>query len=79
MGWPALSSIYLIIWWITLFIVLPFGVERQTDNIEGQDTGAPQKPRILLKMAINSVLAFVIWLGVYFIDRYDLITFRNMQ
>lgn len=78
MGWPTLLSVYFIIWWITLFMVLPFGVQRQTDGIEGQDTGAPQKHKILLKMGINSVLAFVVWLGVYLVDRYDLVSLRDM-
>ena len=78
MGWTTLLSIYFIIWWITIFMVLPFGVERQTDNIEGHATGAPQKHRILLKMGINTVLAFILWLGVYFVDRYDLITLRDV-
>jgi len=78
MGWVTLAVIYFIIWWITLFMVLPFGVHRQTDNIEGQDSGAPQKPRMLLKVAVNTVLAFVIWLGVFIVDRYDLVTLRDI-
>ncbi len=60
-------------------MVLPFGVHRQTDGIEGQDTGAPQSPKIILKMLINTVLATVIWLGVYLIDRYDLVTLRDLS
>ena len=79
MSWPALISVYFIIWWITLFMVLPFGVHRQTDGIEGQDTGAPQSSKIILKMLINTVLATVIWLGVYLIDRYDLVTLRDLS
>ena len=59
-------------------MVLPFGVQRQTDGIEGQDSGAPQKSRILLKMGINTVLAFIVWLGVFIVDRYDLVTLRDM-
>ncbi len=78
MGWPTLIAIFFIIWWITLFMVLPFGVERQTDGIPGQDTGAPQKHRMLLKMGINTVLATVLWLVVYLVDRYDLITLRDI-
>ena len=78
MGWVTLAAIYFIIWWITLFMVLPFGVNRQTDGIEGQDSGAPQKPRILIKMAVNTVLAFVIWLGVFIVDRFDLVTLLDI-
>jgi predicted secreted protein len=78
MGWPTLISVYFIIWWITIFMVLPFGVQRQTDGIVGQDSGAPQKPRILLKLGINTVLASIIWLGVFIVDRLDLVTLRDV-
>ena len=78
MGWVTLLAIYFVIWWITIFVVLPFGVQRQTDGIEGQSTGAPQSPGLLLKMGINSVLAFIIWLGIFLIDKFDLITLSDI-
>ena len=37
------AAIYFIIWWITLFMVLPFGVQRDTEVQEGNDLGAPAK------------------------------------
>ena len=46
-------AIYFVIWWITLFMVLPFGVRRDEQIEIGNDPGAPIKHHILLKMFIN--------------------------
>lgn len=78
MGWVTGSAIYFILWWITLFIVLPFGVQTQENVEEGHDPGAPVKSHILLKMGINTVLAFALWLVIFFIDAYDLVSIKDL-
>ena len=72
------AAIYFIIWWITLFMVLPFGVQRDTEVQEGNDLGAPAKHGILLKMGINTALATAIWMVVYLVDVYDIISIRDL-
>lgn len=70
--------VYLIIWWLVLFIVLPFGVQTQHESGEGIEPGtpesAPAKSGIWLKFAITTAIAAVCW-GVFFIImKYRLIT-----
>ena len=43
MGLITGIAVYFVIWWITLFMVLPFGIERDGDIEEGNDPGAPVK------------------------------------
>jgi len=41
-------AIYGIVWWVCLFIVLPFGVRNQADTgdiVPGTDPGAPVHPK----------------------------------
>ncbi len=57
--------VYLATWWITLFVVLPFGVERDDYPQAGHDSGAPIKANIKKKFLINSVLAFFVALAIY--------------
>ena len=55
-------AIYFLIWWVTLFAVLPFGVRRQDENSEiapGTDPGAPAIPRLGLKLLWTTVVASV--------------------
>ena len=59
-------AVYFIIWWVTLFAVLPFGVRSQAetgDYVQGTDPGAPVRPRLWLKLAVNSVVAGIVFLG----------------
>ena len=72
------AAIYFIVWWITLFVVLPFGVQRETNVLQGNDPGAPTKHRILMKMAINTIIAAILWMIIYLIDIYDIIQIREL-
>ncbi len=58
-------SMYLVIWWIVLFAVLPFGVKPAREGELGHDAGAPQKPHLLAKAVATTVLAALIWLLVH--------------
>ena len=58
-------AIYFIIWWTTLFIVIPYGVRSQAESgeiVEGTDPGAPVKPNLWMKLFWNSLLAGIVFL-----------------
>ena len=49
MSWFSLFAIYFIIWWVTLFAVLPFGSRSQAEEgnvTPGTDPGAPAELRL---------------------------------
>ena len=61
-------AVYFVIWWLVLFVVLPFGVKSQhemDDVTLGTDGGAPSQPYILRRAAATTVLAGIIFAGVY--------------
>ena len=74
MTWVTGAAIYFIIWWMTLFLVLPFGVRRDNQIEEGNDPGAPAMSRMWIKALINTGVALVVWAIVYAIIEFDLIT-----
>ena len=51
MGITGSIVVYVIIWWIVFFSVLPFGIQSNKtvfkDSIEGSDPGAPKNPKLL--------------------------------
>lgn len=53
-------AIFFVIWWTTLFAVLPLGVRSQLEAGEvspGSDPGAPAKTRFLKIILINTGVA----------------------
>ncbi len=57
-------AVYLVIWWVVLFAVLPFGVRSQHETgevVRGTEPGAPVRPRLLIKFLITSLIAALVW------------------
>jgi len=70
-------AIYIFIWWITLFAVLPFGVRTQHEEgnvVPGTPESAPAKTRMLRVFLINTVVATIVFAIVYTAIAYRLIT-----
>ena len=44
MNWFSGILVYIVIWWLVLFMVLPVGVKRVETVEAGHDRGAPEKP-----------------------------------
>lgn len=48
---------FLVIWWLVLFTVLPFGAAPPEEAEPGHARSAPAKPRLLIKFLITTLLA----------------------
>ena len=68
--------IYIIIWWIVVFTILPIGIRKQDKVEKGHAEGAPQNPQILKKFLITSIIAFILWLLVFFIIKKQIFSFQ---
>lgn len=78
MNWFTGCVLYILIWWISLFAVLPIG----THAVERPDTvsgwrGAPARPRMWLKIGITTLVACVLWLAAFALIESNLISFRH--
>ena len=57
-------AIYFVIWWITLFLTLPFGVRSQHEEgggAPGTDPGAPVLARMGRKLVWTTLLSAIIF------------------
>jgi len=79
MGWATGIMVYLVIWWIALFMVLPLGVRRVENPGRGQELGAPERPDLLRKAIITTIVAAVLWLAFYGFYQLDLLSFRRLE
>ena len=72
------AAMYVVVWWITLFAVLPFGTRPQP--LADSDTGwrgVPERPRMLRKLLVNSLVAALVWGLLYGLITSDWISFRH--
>ena len=56
----TMLAIYAISWWLTLFAVLPLGVRSQSETgtvTPGTESAAPERPRMLYKVGLTTLLA----------------------
>jgi predicted secreted protein len=56
--------VYICIWWMTLFTVLPFGVRTQDESgdvVPGTPGSAPSKFPLMRVLAINTAVAAVVF------------------
>ncbi|MGM4927495.1 MULTISPECIES: DUF1467 family protein [unclassified Tardiphaga] len=59
-------AVYFVIWWITLFLTLPFGVRSQHEDgkgTDGTDPGAPVLARMGRKLIWTTVISAVLFAG----------------
>jgi predicted secreted protein len=69
MSTTTIIAIYFVIWWVTIFAVLPFGVHvrRNDDQLTpGADPGAPLTHRVGRMLLLNSLVAGVVF-GVFYV------------
>jgi predicted secreted protein len=72
-------ALYLMIWWITIFAVLPFGVRTQEEAgsvVPGTPASAPAVPRLLRVFLINTVVATIAFAIVWVALEYNWLNLR---
>jgi predicted secreted protein len=73
-------AIYFLIWWLTLFAVLPWGIRSQQESgdiVPGSDPGAPAIPNLLRKLLWTTVTATVIFGACYVVYVNKLVTLET--
>jgi predicted secreted protein len=78
MNWFTGVVLYVLIWWTTLFAVLPFGTKpiAEPDETTGW-RGTPERPMMWRKVLITTIISAVIWGGCYLLITSDWLSFRH--
>jgi len=79
MSITGLAIIYIIIWWIVFFVILPIDVNRlKIVKIEGEDPGSPENPKMLKKFIYCTVITTVIFIIIYLLIKFEYLNLRNI-
>ena len=81
MGITGSIIVYVMIWWIIFFSVLPIGIQSNKEifkeKIEGIDPGAPKNPEIIKKFLITTLITSLIFIVIYYLVEIDLLNLRE--
>ena len=81
MGVTGSIIVYVLIWWIIFFSVLPVGIqsnkEKFKEKIEGTDPGAPINPKIGKKFLITTLITSIIFIVIYYLVDFNLLNLRE--
>jgi predicted secreted protein len=79
MSLTTVLAIYFLIWWLTLFAVLPWGIRNSEEAgaalAPGADPGAPALHVMGRKLLWTTVVATAIFIGLYFAYTRSLLPF----
>ena len=71
--------LYVLIWWIAFFSILPIDVNRQkTNKINGEDAGSPENPKMLKKFIYCTSITSIIFIIIYLLIKYEYFNLRNL-
>ena len=81
MGITGSIIVYVMIWWIIFFSVLPVGIKSNKEafrnSIEGADPGAPKNPKIGKKFLITTIITSILFIMIYYIVELGFFNLRN--
>ena len=70
---------FIIIWWLVLFTVLPWGIQRNQSPETGVDRGAPMRHRIWLKALVTTGITLLIWTALFTAIEMEIFSFRDIS
>ena len=81
MGITGTIIVYVMIWWIIFFSILPVGIKSNKevfrDSIEGIDPGAPKNPKIVKKFLITTIITSILFIMIYYTVDLGFFNLRN--
>ena len=79
MSITGLAIIYIIIWWIIFFAILPIDVERKKlVKIEGEDPGSPENPKMFKKFIYCTGITTFLFIMIYLLMKFEYLNLRNI-
>tara|TARA_B100000683_G_scaffold234769_1_gene238159 strand:+ start:34 stop:279 length:246 start_codon:yes stop_codon:yes gene_type:complete len=79
MSITGLAIIYIILWWIIFFAILPIDVDRiKTKKIDGEDPGSPENPKMFKKFIYCTAITTILFIIIYLLMKFEYLNLRNI-
>jgi len=79
MSITGLAIIYIIIWWIVFFAILPIDVDRKKlIKIDGEDPGSPENSKMIKKFIYCTGITTILFIIIYLLMKFEYLNLRNI-
>jgi predicted secreted protein len=82
MAWTTAAAIYFVLWWVVLFVVLPFGIRNPDEAGEvvapGHDPGAPTVVALGKKLIWTTIVSAIIFAVCSALYIYRIVTLDDL-
>ncbi len=68
--------VYILVWWISLFIILPIGIRTEEKPNKGMAWGHPKPFSLKRKLLFSTIVSVFVWFFIFFFVESNLISFR---
>jgi predicted secreted protein len=76
MSWFSAAMVFVIVWWLVLFMVLPFGAAPPDEVEPGMASSAPARPRLALKFLVTTLIALAVTALILWVIESGLVRLR---
>ena len=66
--------IYVILWWIVFFTILPLNIKSPVDNQKiypGSEPGAPSDPKIIKRIFSTTLISTILFIIIYILTSFN--------
>ena len=73
--------VFIILWWLVFFIILPRNINSQHEKgniIEGTDPGAPTNPNIVKKLVITTFITSLLFAIIFVLTYFNILNIREI-
>ncbi len=81
MSFTGSIVVFIILWWLIFFTILPINIKSQLENskvIKGTDPGAPNNPQIVKKIIITTFVVSILFVIIYLLAYLDILNLRDL-
>lgn len=69
--------VFILVWWVVIFAVLPFGNKAVENPQVGNAASAPANPRIKQKIMWTTVISIILTIGIMLLLTYGNLNIRD--
>ena len=78
----AAFVLFAVIWFLTLFILLPLNLKTQEEIgsiVDGTPSSAPTNPKVKKKMFWTTIITILLWIPICTIISFEMITISDIN